>query len=48
MNMQACQCHTLPVTHAGQIVGVLTMDNVGEFLAIQSALRPERGRASRI
>jgi Zn-dependent protease/predicted transcriptional regulator len=48
MNMQACQCHTLPVTHAGQIVGVLTMDNVGEFLAIQAALRPERGRVSRV
>jgi Zn-dependent protease/CBS domain-containing protein len=48
MNMQTCQCHTLPVTHAGQIVGVLTMDNVGEFLAIQSALGPQRGRASRV
>lgn len=44
-NMQECQCHTLPVTHGGQIVGVLTMDNVGEFLAIQAALEPGKSRA---
>jgi Zn-dependent protease/CBS domain-containing protein len=46
--MQECQCHTMPVTHHGDIVGVLTMDNVGEFIAIQAALRPDRaGRRSR-
>ena len=32
------QCSTLPVTHAGQLVGIVTMDNVGEFLRIQAAL----------
>jgi Zn-dependent protease/predicted transcriptional regulator len=48
MNMQACQCHTLPVTHAGQIVGVLTMDNVGEFMAIQSALGSPRRSPERV
>jgi Zn-dependent protease/predicted transcriptional regulator len=47
-NMQECQCHTLPVTHAGQIVGVLTMDNVGEFLAIQAALEPRRSDVRRM
>ena len=41
--LQACECHTLPVTHAGQLVGLLTMDNVGEFLGIQAALRPPKG-----
>ena len=33
-----CSCKTLPVVHDGRLVGMLTMDNVGEFLAIQSAL----------
>jgi len=35
---QSCGCHTLPVMRGGQIVGLLTMDNVGEFLMIQAAL----------
>lgn len=37
--LQACDCHTMPVMHHGQLVGILTADNVGEFLMIQSALR---------
>jgi predicted transcriptional regulator len=36
--LQECACHTLPVQHAGRVVGLLTMDNVGEFVAIQAAL----------
>jgi len=40
--LQACNCHTLPVTRRGALVGLLTMENVGEFLLIQSAL----GRSS--
>lgn len=32
-------CRSLPVEHDGKLVGMLTMDNVGEFLMIQSALR---------
>jgi Zn-dependent protease len=42
VRLQACQCYTMPITHNGTLVGLLTMDNVGEFLAIQSALRPGR------
>jgi Zn-dependent protease/CBS domain-containing protein len=43
--LQACQCQTAPVNHAGQLVGLLTQDNVGEFLMIQAATRTvERGR----
>jgi CBS domain-containing protein len=34
-----CKCRSLPVVHDGQLVGMLTTDNVGEFLMIQSALR---------
>jgi Zn-dependent protease/CBS domain-containing protein len=36
--LQSCACHTLPVTSRGKLVGLLTMDNLGEFLMIQSAL----------
>ncbi len=37
--LQACNCHTMPVVSRGQLVGLLTSDNIGEFLMIQSALR---------
>jgi Zn-dependent protease len=37
-----CKCRSLPVVHDGQLVGMLTTDNVGEFLMIQSALRRAR------
>jgi len=36
--LQSCNCHTLPVTSRGTLVGLLTMENVGEFLLIQSPL----------
>jgi CBS domain-containing protein len=45
--LQSCNCHTLPVTSRGALVGLLTMENVGEFLLIQSALgRSPRTRAA--
>ncbi len=37
-----CSCRTIPVLNAGQLVGLLTMDNVGEFVRIQSALEARR------
>jgi CBS domain-containing protein len=40
--LRECNCRTLPVVHNGQLVGMLTMENVGEFLMIQSALRQAR------
>jgi CBS domain-containing protein len=39
MRLQRCDCHTIPVTHNGRLVGLVTMENVGEFVRIQSALR---------
>lgn len=33
-----CKCPTLPVTQQGNLVGLVTMDNIGEFIAIQTAL----------
>lgn len=37
--LKDCNCHTLPVTRNGQLVGLLTMDNLGEYMRIQSAIR---------
>ncbi|MBI4262806.1 MAG: site-2 protease family protein [Acidobacteria bacterium] len=44
--LQGRDCHTVPVLRRGTLVGLLTMDNVGEFLSVQAALdaRGRRGR----
>ena len=34
-----CPCHTLPVLSDGRLSGVLTLENVGEFVMIEAALR---------
>jgi Zn-dependent protease/CBS domain-containing protein len=36
--LQLCQCRTLPVLEDGQLVGLLTRDNLTAFLSIQSVL----------
>jgi CBS domain-containing protein len=38
--LRACACHTLPVVHAGRLVGLVTMENLGEFMRIQAAMNP--------
>jgi CBS domain-containing protein len=40
--LQTCRCHALPVMHRGQLVGLVTMDIVGEFLSMQAALGEQR------
>jgi Zn-dependent protease len=35
--IQQCGCRTVPVLHSGQLVGLVTADNISEFLIIQSA-----------
>ena len=40
--LQACSCHTLPILHRDQLVGLVTMDNIGEFIRIQSMLGNRR------
>jgi Zn-dependent protease/predicted transcriptional regulator len=40
--LRECKCHTLPVLRDRRLVGVLTMENVGEFVMIESALRGAR------
>ncbi|MFZ6029463.1 MAG: site-2 protease family protein [Chloroflexota bacterium] len=42
LRLQTCDCHTMPVTRYGKLVGLLTSDNIGEFLMIQSAMRRTR------
>lgn len=37
--LQDCNCHTLPVTHENRLVGLLTMDNLGEYMRIQAAMK---------
>lgn len=36
--LRDCTCHTMPVFHNGELVGMVTMDNIGEFIRIQSML----------
>jgi Zn-dependent protease len=37
--LKSCGCHSLPVIRDGHLLGVLTMDNVGEYIMVQVALR---------
>lgn len=35
--LQTCECHALPVLDGGRLVGLLTLQNLGEFLLVQEA-----------
>jgi Zn-dependent protease/CBS domain-containing protein len=37
--LQDCSCTTLPVLYSGELVGLLTSENLGEFLMIKSAIK---------
>jgi Zn-dependent protease len=41
--LQSGACRSLPVMHGGRLVGLLTMENVGEFIMIQSAVAKAGG-----
>lgn len=45
--LQEQNCRTIPVLEHGALVGLVTMDNVGEFLMVQAAERGA-GKAARI
>jgi CBS domain-containing protein len=37
--VQACGCHAIPVVRGSRLLGMLTLDNVGEYVMIRAALR---------
>jgi signal-transduction protein with cAMP-binding, CBS, and nucleotidyltransferase domain len=41
--LQESGSKTLPVTHGGRLVGLITSENITEFLMIRTALRTARG-----
>ncbi len=43
VRLQESGSKTLPVTHAGQLVGIITLENITEYLMIRSALRTAGG-----
>lgn len=43
--LDECACHSVPVVLEGRLVGLLTAENIGEFLMIRSALRGEAPKA---
>lgn len=44
IRLQSCSCHTMPVTQSGKLAGLLTSENIGEFLMIQAALEVKSRR----
>ena len=39
MRLQNCDCRTMPVIKKGELIGLLNMENIGEFMMIHSALK---------
>src|SRR5271157_5911414 len=37
--LQRCRCRSLPVVHNGELVGILALEKVGEFMTMRSATR---------
>ncbi len=37
--MQECQCSSVPVIQQGRLVGIITPENIGEFVMIQNVIR---------
>lgn len=40
--LQECDCQSLPVLEGQTLIGIVTAENIGEFLMIRSALLPNR------
>jgi DNA-binding NarL/FixJ family response regulator len=37
--LETCGCHAMPVVRGRELLGVLTTENIGEFIMVQTALR---------
>jgi CBS domain-containing protein len=37
--LETCGCHAMPVVRGRELLGVLTTENIGEFVMVQTALR---------
>ena len=37
--LKSCACHAMPVVRGRELLGVLTTENVGEFIMLRAALR---------
>jgi Zn-dependent protease/predicted transcriptional regulator len=37
--LESCNCHAMPVVRGRELLGVLTTENIGEFVMVQTALR---------
>ena len=46
--LNECNCHTMPVLQEGGVVGLITMDNIGELIRIQSMLNRRGSISQRI
>jgi CBS domain-containing protein len=44
LRLQETECSTLPVARRGQLVGVITLENVGEWLMVENAVKPSEPR----
>lgn len=42
--LQACDCHTMPVVHKRLLVGLITMDNLGEYVLLETAMQKRDSR----
>jgi CBS domain-containing protein len=43
--LHECDCHTMPVVHDGRLVGLVTMDNLGEYLLIEAGIHKRDSRS---
>ena len=48
MQIQESGVPALPVTHGGRLVGIITSENITEYLMIRSALKKSGGTLNRI
>jgi Zn-dependent protease len=46
-HMREADCPIVPVVRDGRVVGLITLENIGEFMMIRSALRQHRPRKGR-